>query len=358
MTIAAPRSYVTRVLVAVGIVALAWLAWQLLDVFIVVFGAVLVATALRTLSTPLGRRLHLPDRLALATVVLLLVGVTVLGVLTLGDIVGGQVGALREATPQAIDSVMRWVQSNPIGRTLLEVWDNAKIDSTAWSRVAGFATMTLSALGSALLIAIAGIYLAADPGLYRRGALHLVPQSQRARVDDALLAAGHGLSRWLLGQAVSMLVIGTLTTLGLWLLKMPLALTLGVITGVLAFVPFFGAVTAGVLVVLLAFTQGPDQALYAAVLFVGIQQVEEFIIQPFVHRWSVQLPPVLGLVSVLIFSLLFGPLGALFATPLMVVVMIMVQKLYVDAVVEEEPAPPPSRTVQKLAPGPQRKVAR
>ena len=91
---------------------------------------------------------------------------------------------------------------------------------------------------------------------------------------------------------------------------MPLALTLGVITGVLAFVPFFGAIAAGVLVVLLAFTQGPEQALWATLLFVGIQQVEELLTQPFVQRWAVRLPPALGLMSVLIFSLLFGPLGA------------------------------------------------
>ena len=129
-------------------------------------------------------------------------------------------------------------------------------------------------------------------------------------------------------------MIGVLTTIGLFLIGMPLALTLGIITGLLAFVPFFGAVTAGVLMVLLAFTQGPQMALYAAVPFVGIQQAEEFLVLPFVQRWAVRLPSALGLVAVLIFSLLFGPLGALFATPLMVVAMIMVQKLYVKGVIE------------------------
>jgi predicted PurR-regulated permease PerM len=335
--------------VAVAIVALAWLAWRLLDVLIVVFGALVVAVALRTLAAPLHARLHMPPRLALAAVVLSLIAVFGIGAWLVGEPVGEQISALRQVLPRAFDNAVRWLERNPIGGTLLEVWDNAKSDGAAWSRVASLATMSIGAVGSALLIIAAGIYLAADPGLYRRGVLHLLPHAQRARADEALVAAGAGLSRWLLGQGVSMLVIGTMTAAGLWLLDVPLALTLGVIAGVLAFVPFFGAVASGVLIVLLAFTQAPDKALYALVLVLGVQQIEEFVIQPFVHRWSVRLPPALGLMSVLIFGLLFGPLGALFATPLMVVVMVLVQRLYVDAVVDEEPAPAPSRTVQKLA---------
>jgi predicted PurR-regulated permease PerM len=276
----------------------------------------------------------------------------VLGSWVAGDRIAGQLTALRDTLPRALDALMAWLQSNAIGNVLLEVWDNAKTDGSALTRVAGIATMTLGAIGSALLIVFAGIYLAADPGLYRRGVAHLLPEAQRKRVDDALQAAGQALSHWLLGQGVSMLAIGLLTWLGLTLLGMPLALTLGLITGALAFVPFFGAVTAGVLVVLLGFTQGPQMALYAALLFVAIQQAEEFLILPFVQRWAVRLPPVLGLVSVLIFSVLFGPLGALFATPLMVVVMVLVRKLYVKGVTESSVAAVPA------VPTVQRKVAR
>ena len=84
------------------------------------------------------------------------------------------------------------------------------------------------------------------------------------------------------------------------------------IAGVFAFVPFFGAITSGLLIVMLAFTVAPEKAVYAVVLCVAIQQAEEFLILPFVQRWAVRLPPALGLMSVVIFSLLFGPLGALF----------------------------------------------
>ncbi|MBA3599251.1 MAG: AI-2E family transporter [Methylibium sp.] len=330
MSATVPRSYTGRVVVAVSIVALAWLLWQLLDVIIVVFGAVLFATFLLTLAEPLHRRLSLPPSAALAAVVLLLLVLLVLGGWLVGEPVARQLGNLRDVLPQAFTAAAEWLGGNPVGQTLLEAWDTARV----WSRAAGMAGFTLGALAGALLIVATGIFLAADPALYRRGLLRLLPPEHRQRVDDALLAAGEGLSRWLLGQGVSMLAVGVLTSLGLWLIGMPLALALGIIAAALDFVPYFGPIAAGLLIVLLAFAQGPEQALYAALLVLAIQQFESFVLVPFVQRWTVRLPPVLALIALMIFGLLFGPIGALFAVPLMVVAMILVQRLYVRDVVE------------------------
>lgn len=333
-----PRSYVARVVVAVAIASLAFLAWRLLDVFMLAFGGILVATALRTLSQPLRRRLNCPARLALGIVVVALAAVIIFGIWLIGDHAASQLQQLREVLPRGLDAVVRWLNSNAPGRTLLELLNSAKSDDAAWSRVAGLATMTLGAASSALLVVVIGIYLAADPWLYRRGLLRLFPETQRAKVDQAIQAAGEGLSRWLLGQSISMLAIGSLITVGLWIIGVPMALSMGVIAGALAFVPFFGAVASGVLIVLLAFTQGPAQAVYAALLCLAVQQLEELVLLPFIQRWAVALPPVLGLIAAVVFGVLFGIIGVLFATPLMVVVMILVQKLYVHVVVE-----PPTR---------------
>lgn len=131
-----------------------------------------------------------------------------------------------------------------------------------------------------------------------------------------------------------MLFVGTSTAIGLALLGIPLALTLGLLAGALAFIPFFGPIASGVLAVLLAFMQGPDQALYVAVLCVLIQQVEGNVLMPLVQRWAVELPPVLGITAAVIFGLLFGLPGVVLASPLMVVAMVLVRKLYVEGVLE------------------------
>jgi predicted PurR-regulated permease PerM len=137
-----------------------------------------------------------------------------------------------------------------------------------------------------------------------------------------------------MGQGISMLFVGTSTALGLALLGIPLALTLGLVAGALAFIPFFGPIVSGLLAVSLAFMQGPEQALYVAGLCVLIQQIEGNVLMPLVQRWAVELPPVLGITAAVIFGLLFGLPGVVLASPLMVVAMVLVRKLYVEGVLE------------------------
>jgi predicted PurR-regulated permease PerM len=110
----------------------------------------------------------------------------------------------------------------------------------------------------------------------------------------------------------------------------PLALAIGLISGLLAFIPFFGALVGGGLAVLVAFMEGPQTALHVLILCIAIQQVEGHVLMPLVQRWAVSLPPVLGLMSTLVFGVLFGVIGVLFATPMMVVVMTWVQCLHVE----------------------------
>jgi predicted PurR-regulated permease PerM len=148
-------------------------------------------------------------------------------------------------------------------------------------------------------------------------------------------ACGNALSRWLLGQSVSMLFVGVTTAFGLWLLEVPLALSVGVLSGLLAFIPFFGAIAGGLLAVLLGFMQGPETALYVLILALVIQQIEGNVLMPLVERWAVGLPPVLGIAATVMFGVLFGLLGVLLAAPAMIVLMVVVQRLYIKEVLEE-----------------------
>lgn len=314
--------------------ALVLLAWRLSDVLLLLFGAVIVAVALRGFAAPLQRHLRMPPRLALAAVVVIALLLTVLGSWLAGDRLVEQTEDLRKRLPNALTALVTWARGHPIGVAVLELWETSTANDVPWSRVANLATQTLSALGSVALMAVVGVYLAADPVLYRAGLVRLVPPHYRARIEDALLASGQALSGWLLGQGISMLFVGSATALGLWLLDVPLALTIGAIAAVLAFIPFFGPIASGILAVLMAFMQGPTQALYVAGLCLAIQQIEGDLLMPFVQRWAVELPPVLGITAAVIFGLLFGLPGVILATPLMVVAMVLVKKLYVESVLE------------------------
>jgi predicted PurR-regulated permease PerM len=115
----------------------------------------------------------------------------------------------------------------------------------------------------------------------------------------------------------------------------PLAFSVGVLSGLLAFIPFFGAIAGGLLAVLLGFMQGPDTALYVLGLALVIQQIEGNVLMPLVESWAVGLPPVLGIAATVMFGVLFGLLGVLLAAPAMIVLMVVVQRLYIKGVLEE-----------------------
>lgn len=332
-----PWTFPRKVLLVAFSLLLALMVWQLLDLMMLAFGAVIVATVLRALASALERHARVPAKMSVMTALLLVVLMIAAVAWLVGDPLAEQFEVLRQRLPAAVNAVMQWLNSNRIGVAALQYIEKARgNDASSWAiRVAGAAGSTFGALGGAALMLVMGLYLAVAPRVYRDGLVRLMPLSVRARVGEALDACGNALSRWLLGQSISMLFVGATTAFGLWLLDVPLALSVGVLSGLLAFIPFFGASAGGLLAVLLGFMQGPETALYVLILAVVIQQVEGNVLMPLVERWAVGLPPVLGIAATVMFGVLFGLLGVLLAAPAMIVLMVVVQRLYVKGVLEE-----------------------
>jgi predicted PurR-regulated permease PerM len=329
-----PGAFAARVLIAVGIVALALLAWRLAGVFLLVFGALIAATLLRSVGRLLERHARLPGSWSAAVALLLVLAALGLTGWLVGDRLAQQFSTLRDTLPAAVAAATRWLDGHALGAQVLDGWERLADRGMPWARIAGIAGTTANALGNLLLIVLLGVYLSFNPALYRRGLLRLVPLPQRPQASAALDAAAQALGRWLMGQGLSMAFVGAATGIGVWLLGLPMALPLGIIAALLDFVPLIGPIAAGIVVVVFAFLAGPEQALYAALLCLAIQQVESYLLMPLLQRWAVSLPPVLGLVAVVVFGLLFGVMGVVFATPLIVVLMVLVQKLYVEGVIE------------------------
>lgn len=326
----------------VGAAALALLVWQLSDLFLLLFGAIIFATVLRGFARPLQNAFHLSARASVLVTVVVGLVVGIAGMWVIGDRLAAQFEDLRDRVPEALDAVTAWLNRHPAGVEILSAWDDVRRETPPWGRFANLAGSTLGAIGSASLMLILALYLAIDPRQYRQGFVRLIPPAYRNDIDAALAASGDALSKWLKGQGISMLFVGVATAIGLALLQVPLALTVGVIAGVLAFIPFFGPIVSGALAVMLAFIDGPEKALYVAILCLAIQQIEGNVLMPLVQRWAVKLPPVLGITAAVIFGILFGIVGVLFATPLMVVVMVLVQKLYIEAFLESRSGSSPA----------------
>ena len=328
-----PGRFAQLLLVALIIVTIALLVWQIVDVMLLVFGAILLAVMLKRSADWLEERTPLSAGWALAAVVLgIMVALGLCGWL-FGAQVSGQIDQLVQVVPQAWGQLREQLQGSSWGRGVLETVDQFDPSSVSGGvvRQAGSLLMSVvGGLGNVLLLVAGGVYLAAQPKLYRDGVVMLVPREDEERARDTLDTMGDALGKWLKGQFIAMVMVGAMATLGLWLLGVPSALALGLLAGLGEFVPLVGAVATAIPALLAASTVGMSTVLYVLALYVVIQQIEGNVIMPLIERKMVSLAPALALFAVVAFGLLFGILGVIFATPLTVVAYVAVKKLYVE----------------------------
>lgn len=305
---------------------LAILIWRLMDVVLLVFGGIILAVALVSLSRLVRRHIPLEHRASLALVFCLLV----IAILAAGALTGARLAEQFGQLAETLGTTWAHIRhERPLGAAL--VTDPRSVPVQSVSHVVALAATGLAGIVTGgLLIVFVGLFLAADPPLYRNGLLRLVPRSAQERTLRVLDALGVGLGNWLLGVLVSMLCVGTFTALGLWALRIPLALSLGLLAGLLEFIPYVGPIVSAVPAILVAFSVGPWQALEVAGLFLVVHGLEAYVLVPMIQRWAVALPPALGIVAVITFGLLFGPIGVILAHPLMVCAMILVRELYLE----------------------------
>jgi predicted PurR-regulated permease PerM len=182
-------------------------------------------------------------------------------------------------------------------------------------------------------MALIAIYLAAQPQRYRAGALRLMPAGARARAERLLDIEQNILGRWLAGQLAVMAVVGVLSGVGLWALGIKAALVLGLVGGLLSFVPYVGAILAAVPATLFALAQGPAFAAAVIAMYAAVHFVEGNFITPIIQSEATSLPPVVTLVSVIASGLLLGPQAVFLAAPLALFIGAAIEVLYVEPVI-------------------------
>ncbi len=321
------------------VVLLLLLFWYARQVLLLVFAGILLGIFLETLSSWVSRFTRLKGGWALAVVILLLLlAAAGIGWLLAAPI-AEQIHELTHRMPEALQQLQERINGYKWGKFILDklpAATNAAPQTEKFiSGVTGFFSTMADVVVGLLVIVFVGIYVALAPQAYVNGVLSLVPKHKRARAREVMAQLGDTLRYWLLGQICSMAAIGVLTGMGLWLLGIPLALAIGLLAGILDFIPIFGPVVSAVPAVLFAFLQSPLKALYVVLLYVGINFVESHLLVPLVQQKAVKLPPVLTLVALVLFGGLLGFLGLLLATPIAAVLYILVKMLYVEDVIGE-----------------------
>ena len=323
------RQFIERLIIGLVILGLALLFWQLRGLLILLFGAILVAVILRVIANPIGKRLHVPDSIALLMAVILVFAILGIAFWMFGAEVIAQAGSLSDAIPKAWQALEARLAQWGLDEPLREWTQGMEKGGGVVSNLGGLAMSVGNGIADTLLVIVGGIFMASDPNLYRRGIIKLVPEGARDHVATALDDSWKALRLWLFGRLVSMILVGILTGLGLWWIGIPASLTLGIVAALLEFIPFIGPILAAVPAILLALAFDPTLALWTAGLFLLIQQIEGNIIAPLVQQRAVTLPPALLLFSLVAAGLVFGIVGILFAEPLTVVLYVLVKRLYV-----------------------------
>jgi predicted PurR-regulated permease PerM len=204
-----------------------------------------------------------------------------------------------------------------------------------WQSALKFAGLTIHGFGGIVFAVVIAVFLAFQPDLYRNGFLNLFPKSRRKRLTVVMDELGFTLWWWLMGQLVTMASVGILIGGGLALLGVPLAGTLGLIAAVLSFIPSLGPLISVIPAIMLGLTMSPMMAVWICLLYLGVQLLEANVITPLVQRKAISLPPAFVLGSELLMGLLLGGAGLAFATPLVAVVLVLVNTLYIEDVLGE-----------------------
>lgn len=308
--------------VAVGI-ALVWLLAQplLLIIAAAVFASILDGgTRLLGRVLPIGRGWRL--------VIVISIGLALFAwiIMFAGSQIASQAAQLQIVLLQQIERIVIWAQAQGFGNYSFDPEQALRYAAGSVGQVTAVVGNVIGGLTSMVMILVLGLFIALEPRLYERGFAWLLPMDQRDHFYTVSSAVGATLRRLMAGRLLGMLVEGIATWLLLSLYDIPMAALLGIITGLLVFIPNIGAILSGVLMVLVGFSVGLDGGLYALGVYFVVQTVDGYIIVPMVARRTVDLAPALVLGAQLLFGALFGILGLALADPIVAAIKVALEK--------------------------------
>jgi predicted PurR-regulated permease PerM len=340
MTRSGPDPFLRRavlvVALAAGAAAVGVLAVRGVYVLLAAFAGVLLAVVLNAGARFVSRRTPLGYGVSLAAVVLAITMVLAGAGWLLGGQVADQAAEFSEMLPEVAAEVRQYLEQQGWGQWLLEQVDGGTGGEGEEGDAGGEGGPTasggqvlavlaaLSNLFTYILVALfVGLFGAANPKLYTDGILALTPPRQRDAMADVLDALGHTLRRWMLGQGMAMVLIGVSTMIVLSLFGVPLAIVVGLLVGLLGFIPYLGPIIGVVPVAIVAAPEGAAILLWVLLAYTAVQMVEGYGITPLIFERTVYLPPVFTIITQILLGAALGIMGIVLATPIAAVLLVL-----------------------------------
>ncbi|MEK7402301.1 MAG: AI-2E family transporter [Gemmatimonadota bacterium] len=341
-----------------GLYLLGQLLWMANALVLAAFLGVLFGLAVDAGVTPL-KRLRIPRGVAAVAIVSVAIALLFGVGAALAPAIREQTVELKTRIPESVDRLTQWLDARGL-KILPAAADSAgraastqtmrenlgQLASRVTPYVFPFLSQTVAVIAGLFLIVFLAIYIGANPDQYRNGLVLMFPRHARARAGEVLSAIATVLRKWLVTQLIAMIVIGVVTTIILSVLNVKAAFALGLLAGVLEFVPTIGPLLSALPAIAMAFLDSPEKALAVAIAYMGIQFVENNVLIPLLMKGGVDVPPVLTIIGQALLTLLFGFLGLMVAVPLLAAVLVAYRMLFV----EEEPILVLADSVPPVAP--------
>jgi predicted PurR-regulated permease PerM len=341
----------------VGFAALLLFTWTFAGALFVIFAGILLGVALNAMTNMLGRVVRLPHALRLAIVCLVLAGLLSGVVFLGGSAIAEQAAALSDTIKSQLVGVKAFLDRNGIDTSYFDIGNPATpaaspapgkpLAAPTTHSFPGAGTLaesggaivsqtlklllsTVSAVGNIFIVLFLGLAFAAQPSVYREGLLFMAPARHRASATVILDRIGETLERWLNAQMVTMFAVFFVTWVGLAIIGIPSSFILGILAGLLAFIPTVGALIGGLIVVLASLASGWVAATSAFVLFLGVHGLESYVLTPIIQRQALNIPAATLFAVQILLGVVFGIWGLALALPLMAIAKVMIDYFKAD----------------------------
>ncbi|RFZ90847.1 AI-2E family transporter [Mucilaginibacter conchicola] len=255
----------------------------------------------------------------------------------MGTTIQGQIAALSDTLPETINNFKTKFGSTPLGAKVLEYFTQDDNSDKMMSTARSFFSTSFGVLGNIYIIMFLGIFFSTHPSLYKDGIVKLFPPQNKPMARKVINRTSQALKGWLKGMMLSMVLIFVMIASGLWIIGIPVALVLALLTALLKLIPNFGSLAAMIPGVLLALTKDLNTAIITALLYTISQTIVSNIVTPLIQKKMINIPPALTIISQVIMGVLSGVLGIILAVPLLSIIIILVDEIYVKKINPDEP---------------------
>lgn len=315
-----------KAMIWLSIAALFALVVLLAQPLIVIFGGLVFAALIDGGARLLGRVLPIGRGWRVTIILLVAAGFIGWVFYFAGSQIAGQATALPATLKTQSLRLLQWAHQHglPIDPKFVTNLEDKALGGV--SQITGVLGGLIGGVTTLFLILVLGIYFAVDPSPYQRGLAWMLPSHSRGHFEDTLDHMGHSLRRLLLGRLIGMTIEGVSIGLALGIYGVPMAALLGLIAGMLAFLPNIGAPISGLLMVMVGFSGGPHMALYCVFVYLVVQTIDGNIIVPMVAKRAADLAPALVLSMQLVMGALFGIIGLALADPMLAMLKVLIER--------------------------------